>query len=224
MNTALNQCALFAGMTPAEREAVLACCGASVACYEKDEAIFRPWEKPGRLLILLEGTIVVSSEVADGRRSVVATFSRPGELFGEVFVFLGQDRYEHFAEAAGPVRVLQIPRDFLYHTCGNSCASHARMISNMLAILARKAYFLNQRVRILSCASLRQKLARTLLLHAQGGSRALLPMNREELADYVGAARPSVSRELMAMQADGLIAVHRGEIRILDRTALEDLG
>ncbi len=48
-------------------------------------------------------------------------------------------------------------------------------------------------------------------------------MNREELADFLNAARPSLSRELMKMQDEGLIAIDRQEIKILDMEALAEL-
>lgn len=50
-----------------------------------------------------------------------------------------------------------------------------------------------------------------------------LHMNREQLADFLGVARPSLSRELMKMQKDGLIEVGRKSIRICDRDAVEML-
>ena len=41
-------------------------------------------------------------------------------------------------------------------------------------------------------------------------------MNREELADYLGVARPSLSRTLMQMQSEGTREVEKKQIRILD--------
>ena len=46
-------------------------------------------------------------------------------------------------------------------------------------------------------------------------------MNREELSDYLGTTRPSLSRELMAMQDEGLIEVERSSFKIKDREGLE---
>jgi CRP-like cAMP-binding protein len=48
-------------------------------------------------------------------------------------------------------------------------------------------------------------------------------MNREELADYLGTTRPSLSRELMKMQQEHLIETDRNMIRITDRDVLETL-
>ena len=46
-------------------------------------------------------------------------------------------------------------------------------------------------------------------------------MKREELADYLGTTRPSLSRELMNMQDEGLIEIDRSKIKILNREDLE---
>ncbi len=46
-------------------------------------------------------------------------------------------------------------------------------------------------------------------------------MNREQLADFLGVARPSLSRELMRMQADGLVLVSKKTITVLDKEAVE---
>ena len=43
------------------------------------------------------------------------------------------------------------------------------------------------------------------------------------MADYLGVARPSLSRALMRMQKDGLIEAGKNEIKILDREKLEIL-
>ena len=48
-----------------------------------------------------------------------------------------------------------------------------------------------------------------------------LHMNREQLADFLGVARPSLSRELMRMQADGLVLVSKKTITVLDKEAVE---
>jgi hypothetical protein len=93
----------------------------------------------------------------------------------------------------------------------------------MLQIFAQKTYYLNQRLNILSCGSLRQKLARIILKNAHKKEKVQLNMNREELADFLNAARPSLSRELMKMQDEGLIAIDRQEIKILDMEALAEL-
>ena len=223
MISQLKKSALFTDMTDQEIEGCLKCSKSIIAAYEKEEMIFRQGEIPEKLFVLLEGAVVVGNDSGDGKRSVVAALDQPGELFGEVFLFLNQQEYDHHAQAVTVAKVLQIPRDFLYHTCGENCHYHAKLISNMLTILARKAYFLNQRLQILTCATLRQKIAKTLLMHSPPDGKVVLSMNREELADFLNAARPSVSRELMKMREEGLIAIDRKDIFIVNLKKLQDM-
>ena len=48
-------------------------------------------------------------------------------------------------------------------------------------------------------------------------------MNREKMADYLGVARPSLSRELSNMQAEGMISLEKRQIRIVDLSALQEI-
>lgn len=214
---------LFSGMSESDIENCLRCSQSEFVSYEKDDIIFYQKDEPKKLLVLAEGAVTVCHDTISGKRSIVATFDQSGELFGEVFLFLNRKEYDHYAQAVTPARVLQIPKEFLYHTCGNSCGYHSRLISNMLSILAQKAYFLNQKVQILSCATLRQKIARILLKNCRPDGKVLLVMNREELADFLNTARPSLSRELMNMQDDGLIKIQKRDIFITDFDELQNI-
>ena len=51
-----------------------------------------------------------------------------------------------------------------------------------------------------------------------------LPLNREEMANYIGVTRETISRKLAALQAEGLIRLMKGrKILIMDKNKLEDL-
>ena len=56
---------------------------------------------------------------------------------------------------------------------------------------------------------------------AEDKDKINVSMKREELADYLGTTRPSLSRELMKMQQDGLIDVSKNVIKIINREELE---
>ncbi len=223
MISILKSSPLFSGMSESDIESCLRCSQSEIAAYEKDEIVFYQKDAPEKLLVLIEGAVAVCHDTASGKRSIVATFDQSGELFGEVFLFLNRKEYDHYAQAVTPAKVLQIPKAFFYQTCGNSCGYHSRLIFNMLSILAQKAYFLNQKVQILSCATLRQKIARILLKNCRPDGKVLLSMTREELADFLNTARPSLSRELMNMQDDGLIKIQKRDIFITNFDELQNI-
>lgn len=223
MNQPLINCPLFTGMTGEEITSCLQASNSTIAAYEKDEMIFFQTDLPAHLLILMDGAVAICSDTASGKRNLVAMFDQRGELFGEVFVFLKHKEYGHYAQAVTQARVLRIPKEYFFQSCGKDCEYQSRLISNMLTILAQKAYFLNQKVQILSGSSLRQKIAGVLLRNTGADGKVTLSMNREELADFLNTARPSLSRELMNMQREGLIQIQKRDIYIVDADGLQNL-
>ena len=55
------------------------------------------------------------------------------------------------------------------------------------------------------------------------GESPAITMNREEMADFLNVARPSLSRELMRMQEEGLVKVTKRGIFVPDSLALQKI-
>lgn len=214
MFSVLKNCALFAGIPADVLPALLNSIQAETVSYDKNELIFSQLDEPLKTMILLAGSVAICNDTGMGKRNVVALLDRPGELFGEVFVFLNKETYENYAQAVTAVNILEIPKAAFGVSPEGENEWKVKMISNMMTILAQKAYFLNQRLQIISGVTLRQKITRLLLLHALPDGRVNLRMNREELADFLNTTRPSLSRELMNMQAEGLIEVEKRTITL----------
>lgn len=216
------QSPLFAHMTEEEVKSCIACAGGGIREFKKDEVIFSQLDKPYNLYILISGSVSVCKTTLSGKQSVVVTFENAGDIFGEVYVFLGKERYDYDAIAGKNVRVLEFPQRYFYQSCQKSCHYHQQLIQNMLNILAHKAYYLNKKLQILSSGTLRQKIGSFLLENSTLDKVVSLPWNREQFADFLHVARPSLSRELIHMQEEGLIQVEKNRILILDELALED--
>ena len=213
--------ALFYQMDDAEIEHSLSCCQAEIKSYDKNQKIFSQEDPPKSLYILISGSIVVCRDSLNGKRYIVTNI-REKEMFGEVYVFLEEEDYPYYALATLDSKVLEIPKTFFFNERQRNCNGHNLMIRNMLKILAEKAFFLNNKVQLLSHGSLRQKIAKFLLEYIDESMYVKLNMNREEFADYLSVARPSLSRELNNMQKDGLIEVDRDIIRVLNYSNLLD--
>lgn len=213
---------LFYQMSEEEINLCLECSGANEKTYEKNEMIFTTWTKPTYVYVVLSGSVSVCKDYPSGKSTVLTTIDRPGDLFGEVYLFLDQETYDFYTIANKNTTILRIPKQYFYQTCNNSCGHHGILIRNLLNILARKAYFLTQKVNLLSGGTLRQRIARYLIEVSAGNPKITLGMNREELASYLNVARPSLSRELLNMQEDGLIQLKGKEILIIDFESLEN--
>jgi CRP-like cAMP-binding protein len=219
----LLSCALFKGMDLSEIGHCLSCSGSRVKKYGRGEQIFNEEDHPEYLMILLSGKVQVGKEYLDSRRAVMADFTDPGEMFGEVLLFLDKENYEYYAEAQNASDLLLMPKNFTFQSCGNACEWHQKLIHNMIAVFAKKAYFLNRRLQIMSCSTLRQKIAKTLLVYLSDHPGKPFAMSQADLSEFLNAARPSVSRELNHMREEGLICMEKRKITVPDMDRLIDL-
>ena len=210
-------------MTEEEIELCLKEAKADILGFRKGEMIFNQGDKPRYITMLVEGSVSVGNDSVNGKRSILGLFSNPGELFGEVFLFLNHDEYANYACASSPSRILEIPKEYLTRLGDKPSPLQNKMLSNLLTIFAERTYYLNNRLQVLSCSTLKQKIARFILQNMNDRDRVTLKMSREEFADFLNAARPSLSRELMKMQEDGYIKVVRKDLIVKNLEGLKSL-
>lgn len=215
---------LFENMTVDDVDSCFTCSGALCLSFKKGDMIFTEEDEPTKLHILLEGGVRIGYDSFDGNRRIIGNFTDTGEVFGDILLFLGKEKYGVFAQATCDTKVIALPREFMSGTCASGCGYHNHLINNMLMSFARNAYALNMRLRILSCPTLRQKIAKMLLVYNDRDMSKPINMTREGLAEFLGVTRPSVSRELMKMQDDGLIEIKGRKIYVLDPAEIEALN
>lgn len=209
---------LFRGIDEEALDAYLKKLGAREGEVASGEYIFREDDEAKGLYILFEGMVEVEKNDGSGKRQMVNRFDKPDTVFGEVYLFLEDRPYDFVCRAVKDSRLLFVPKE-AFDPAGGALAQ--RLTQNMLQVLAKKAYFLNQKMLILSAGSIRKKIARHLLFKNPGGEPMML-MNREELADYLAVPRPSLSRELMKMHREGYIDLEGRQLSF-DPEKLESL-
>ncbi len=207
----LRNCPLFKNMKNDEISFFLKENCATIITYKKDDIIFEQGEKPLDILILLSGSLAICNDSLEGKRSIIAIFKNSGELFGEIFLFLKKQEYEHYALSLSNTEILKFSKEILLKTNNRY---NEKVLANMLEVFAQKTYYLNKRVQILSASNLRQKIIRFILQQLRDKDYIDLDMNREELADFLNTTRPSLSRELAKMQDEGLIELTKNRLVI----------
>lgn len=213
---------LFRNISEDEIEKMFRCSKTVERFFEDGNYIFRQGETTKNLFLVLEGTVMISKDFASGKRDVLFMVGQ-GDVFGEMFLFADTKVYWYDAIAQENVRVLEIPWEFFYCFCSNACEHHRMITRNMLEIQSEKNFKMTRKLHLLSGTTLRERIALWLMEQAVEGDVVKLTMNREELADYLGTTRPSLSRELMKMQQEHLIETEKNIIKIVDRDALEIL-
>ncbi|GAB6154378.1 Crp/Fnr family transcriptional regulator [Desulfosporosinus burensis] len=218
----VSQVSLFQGI---ERDAILAmlnCLKPKVCCYKRSDYIVTggdPYESVG---IVLKGTATVSKENAAGNR-IVMTLLKQGDIFGELVAFSSQMIWPATVQAHEACEVLFLPRGKIVGECDKMCSWHRILIQNFLRIISERAMMLNKKVEYLTIKSMRGKICTYLLEQYKktGDKNIILPLNRNELSDFLNVSRPSMSREMCKMRDEGVIDFYLTEFKILDLEALK---
>jgi CRP-like cAMP-binding protein len=222
----LSMAPLFKGMNRDELNGMLTCLKPAVGSYEKNEIMAVEGGKMTCLGFVLSGEVVVSKENSAGNRVIIAV-DGPGELFGEMAAFSGSVVWPATVMARGACVVMFLPPGKIVNSCENACASHKQMISNMLKIISNKALNLHRKVEYLSIRSMRGKISTYLLeQYKRAGDKAIfiIPLKRNELADFLNVTRPSLSRELGRLTEEGVIDFHRSSIKIKNLDSLRKMA
>lgn len=211
---------LFKKMSREDLLHIFKCSKTERQSYRRGEMIFRPGEQARYLYVLLKGRVTLSRYYVTGKKNTLYEV-RADQIFGEHYIFGKEPVYKYCAKAMSDVELLKIPGAYFSGYCSEQCQCHRDLIHNMLEVLSEKEWMAIKKVNIVSSVSLKERISTWLLDEAEADDIVRLEMNREELADYLGVARPSLSRALMKMQNEGLIEVGKKSIRILQREEIE---
>ena len=119
--------------------------------------------------------------------------------------------------AAEPTQALFLTVERVLTVCSHTCAHHARLVRNLLALSAQKNLNLSRKIFHTSARSIRGRLLSYLSEQAvRSGSRSFtIPYNRQQLADYLNVDRSALSNELGKMAREGLLRTERSRFTLL---------
>jgi len=196
-------------LSPAEQEQLTAI--ATVLDFRRGgTTVFSEGEDAHFVYAVDTGVVRIGRHGENGHRQILA-FMVPGDLFG-----LPHDGvYVNTAETVCPTRLYRVPWDKL-------CTIMLREPQLQLHMLIRVAYDLRQaqrQIMILGQQNTRQRLASLLidmLRHPEffdpKRRRLKLPINRFDLADYLGTARETAVRALATLEREGLVRRLNSEV------------
>ena len=212
----LEKCALFAGIEKGDIPGLLACLGAVVRQYSRQQQIFSEGEPARFVGILLSGSAQVVNQDIYGNRSILSRVL-PGQLFGESFACAGQELLPVSVVAEDAAEVMLIDCRRITTACTNACGFHNQMIFNLLQVVARRNLEFHQKLEITRKRTTREKLLAYLLGEAKNaGSREFtIPYDRQALADYLGVERSAMSAELSKLQKEGVLQTNRSRFQLL---------
>ncbi len=210
----LGLCPLFSGMTPGEIGKVLDALQAGVKAFARGETVIAPGSETRALGIVLSGSVQVWQIDFWGHQTLIHKL-RAGEVFAESFAVAGQ-RIPLGVSAAEVSEVLFLPARQLLDPPPQVGPAGRLLTQNLTRMIASKNISLTGNIRHLSKRSIESKLLSYLseLAAAQGSNEPLLPLSRQELADFLCIDRSAMTRALYRMQSEGRLIVRGRRIRL----------
>ena len=218
----LEKTALLSSLSPAELQLLAA--RTVRKHFSTGELVFSEGDACTGLQFISRGKVRIFKSSASGREQVLAV-NVPGESIAELPVFDG-GAYPASAIAIEDVEIAFISqRDF--HAF---CLEHPEVPLKVLSVVGARLRGLVNIIEELSFTTIRQRLVSTLLRLAESegkrtgsGIEIHLPASHQELANQLGTVRELISRNLMRLQAEGLIDVDARQIVVKNVKGLKAL-
>lgn len=154
---------------------------------------------------MLRGTIHILQDDFSGKRTITAVLG-PGDLFGEALAFSDIPTIPFDILSATKSEILFIDVEHSLLKCDMHCEFYERLIRNILKIIAQKNRLLNRKLYCVTRKTTREKLLSYLFEQSkqQHNNDFYIPLNRQELADYLGVERSAMSSEISKLQKLGI--------------------
>ena len=211
----IRKCYLFDGIKDEQLADAIKLLNGRIKKVIKDDYIVQLGGTIQYAGLLLKGKIESSFQNENFDQITMHTFTG-GYLFGEGLVINHAKNSPVQVRAVEDSVVLFIDLEMIYAAADKSPIRNI-LARNLIKSLAKKNLILNQKVRILSQKSLRDRIfiyLRTLSKDKDGYVR--IPFTQTALAEYLGVNRSALSRELGRMQNEGLLVINGKRIKIID--------
>lgn len=183
--------------------------------FGRGDVLFSEGEPGEGIWILNHGAVRLIKSDSEGREHLLKIV-RPGEVFAEIVLF-DAGHYPATAIAADPGCATVIyNRD-----AEELMRQHPELAWHFLRAFSRRLRDAYDRLRIISGGDVATKLSGLLLQLSREQGKLVINISQQDLADMLGTARETVSRSLSVLAEQGLIAVRRNRIEILDAKELE---
>jgi len=190
--------------------------------YPANTVLFSETQPSVGIIVILEGEVKLSMNSCDGHR-LSLRINRAGEVLGLPSTLSGTP-HEATAETVYPVKIAHVGREaFLQFLVRHPDAYHA-----VAREMTRRYTSACDQLRTVGLASgAPAKLARLLLEwsdtgdRSETGSRCRLAFTHEQIGEFIGASRETVTRALNTFKDRRLVNIDGSMLTIPSRHALE---
>jgi CRP/FNR family cyclic AMP-dependent transcriptional regulator len=194
----------------------------STATYPKGALLFMERQDARGVFVLCEGDVKLSISSSEGK-TLIMRVAKSGEILG-LMAGLSGTPYEVTAETIRPCQIAFIRREDFQRFV----AKHPEASQGVARQMTMQYQAACEQLRTVGLASTaHEKLARLLLgwsaetIQTKEGSRIKMPLTHEEIAEFIGSTRETVTRTLSDFKVRHLISIQGSTMTIPNRAALE---
>lgn len=210
----LEKTPVFQGFTDGELKEALALLQNRTKAYPKDQTILLEGDSVSELGIVLEGSVTIERLDYQGNKNILGINS-VGQVFAESYAMTGKplmidvtanEDCQIFFLEIGQLKANPIDRPWF-----------TRLLLNLLMISNRKNLELSGRSFHTVSKQIRGRVLSylTAVSHEKGCRAFEIPLNRQQMADYLNLDRSALSGELSKMRDEGLISFHKNHFELL---------
>ena len=194
--------------------------------YKKGEIVCSEGDNSDSLFIINEGQVKLSKVTLEGKEQIVHILTS-GDFFGELNIFGDGEKYNFSAYAISPLRICTLSKASM----DKIILSNPTIAIKLLKEVARRLAETENLAQNLATKDAELRIAYVLLelseKYSNKTSKGLeikLPINREEMANYAGLTRETMSRKLATLQDMGIIDFLGNRLLIIkDEAALKSM-
>jgi CRP/FNR family transcriptional regulator len=191
--------------------------------HPANKVLFTETQPSEGILVVIEGEVKLSINSTDGRR-LSLRIAKAGEVLGLSSTLSGNP-YEMTADTLYPAKIAHITRQAFLQFL----ARHPEVYETVTREVSRSFNLACEQLRMVGLStSVPERLACLLLRWSDDGQkpksaiRCRLSLTHEEIGEFIGASRETVTRTLSVFKNRRLVAQHGCTIEIPSRDALEN--
>lgn len=211
----LKKTPIFKGLDEIEIESVLNTLKSRLINYKKDEVIFEMGTTISEMALLISGSIHITKLDYLGNLNIIAVI-KPGDLFGESYAISKGEKLGVTAISETDSELLMIDVSGIYSEKSLGVPGFTKFSMNLMNILANKNIIMSKKLDHLTKRSIREKIMSYLseISIKENSSKFTIPLNRQQMADYLCIDRSALSRELMKLKAENTLDYHKNTFKL----------
>lgn len=176
----------------------------------KGKIIYMPGETGEALFLLKRGSVHLYRLSSEGRKLIVQTVG-PMTFFGQM-ASVGQNMQDLFAEAAEESLLCVMGRADVERLI----LSKPQVALRMLEEVGQRMHDAQERLGESAFKAIPARVAALLLRLSEGSTREISGMSHQDLADWLGVYRETITNTLDRLRDDGVIEISRKRVTVLD--------